>query len=68
MKKKLQKKISLTRETLRNLSGHEVQGVFGGTGTCCNSSDPGTDTCTCHSRFCSRVNCTALCTDLTDCC
>jgi hypothetical protein len=42
MKKQLQmKKFSLHKETLRNLSGHEMAGVAGGfTRTCCNSSDP----------------------------
>jgi hypothetical protein len=62
MKKKLQKKISLTRETLRDLSGHEVKDVFGGTGTCCNSSDPSVDTCTGAS-----CNCSARCSALTGC-
>jgi hypothetical protein len=63
MKKKLQKKISLTRETLRDLSGHEAREVAGGfTHLCCNSSDPSVDTCTGAS-----CNCSARCSALTAC-
>ena len=44
--KKLQKKLSLNKETLRNLSGQELQGIVGGvTITCCNSSTETGDTC-----------------------
>lgn len=44
--KKLNKKLSLSKETLRNLSGHELQGIVGGvTITCCNSSTETGDTC-----------------------
>jgi hypothetical protein len=55
MKKQL-KKLSLSKETLRNLSGHEMKGVVGGvTNTCCNSSGGTVDTCTptCNTRWCS---------------
>jgi hypothetical protein len=64
--KKLQKKLTLSRETLRNLSGHELQGIVGGvTNTCCNSSSETGDSCvTCNAS--SR--CTAYCTSLTACC
>lgn len=59
MKKQL-KKLSLSKETLRNLSGHEMQGVVGGvTASCCNSSGETGDTC--PSCYCSE-RCTSLCT------
>ena len=60
MKKKL-KKLSLTKETLRNLSGHEMKGVPGGiSNTCCNSSGDYTIvTCgvICNSRICESEYC-----------
>lgn len=57
--KKLQKKLSLNKETLRNLSGHELQGIVGGvTASCCNSSTETGDTCaTCHiTNHCTTTN------------
>ena len=60
MKKKL-KKLSLSKETLRNLSGHEMKGVPGGiSNTCCNSSGDYTiETCTptCNTRICGTEYC-----------
>jgi len=60
MNKKI-KKLSLTKETLRNLSGHEMKGVAGGiSNTCCNSSGDYTIvTCgpACNSRRCDTVDC-----------
>jgi hypothetical protein len=57
--KKLQKKLSLSKETLRNLSGHEMQGIVGGvTNTCCNSSTETGDSCPhCVTDFCTRFGC-----------
>lgn len=54
--KKLQTKLTLSKETLRNLSGHEMQGIVGGvTMSCCNSSTETGDSClTCNvSTRCS---------------
>ena len=49
------KKLSLSKETLRNLSGHELKGVVGGvTISCCNSSD--------ISDTCPSCRCSAFCT------
>jgi acid phosphatase family membrane protein YuiD len=59
MKKQL-KKLSLSKETLRNLSGHELKGVVGGvTMGCCNSSD--------ISETCPSCRCTAACQPTWDC-
>jgi hypothetical protein len=60
MKKQLQRKISLNKETLRNLSGREMIGVAGGiTATCCNSSDQTYATCGGYScRHCASDTCT----------
>ena len=57
--KKLQKKLSLSKETLRNLSGHELQGIVGGvTITCCNSSTETGDSCPfCATDKCTRFGC-----------
>ncbi len=58
--KKLQKKLSLSKETLRNLSGQELQGIVGGvTVTCCNSSTETGESCV--SCACSS-RCTGTCT------
>ena len=61
MKKKLQKKITLRKETLRDLSGHEMGGVAAGvfTATCCNSSNDTSlaGSCVgCDSQHCSFIN------------
>ena len=59
--KKLPKKLTLSKETLRNLSGHELQGIVGGvTFTCCNSSTETGDTC-------SSCNCSTRCSMLGGC-
>ena len=61
--KKLQKKLSLSKETLRNLSGQELQGIVGGvTMSCCNSSSETGDTCvTCNASARCTVYCTSSC-------
>lgn len=50
MKKQISRKISLSKETLRNLSEREIEGVVGGTFTrlCCSggASSCCTDDCT----------------------
>lgn len=57
--KKLQKKLTLSKETLRNLSGQEMQGIVGGvTYTCCNSSTETGDSCPhCATDWCTRFSC-----------
>jgi hypothetical protein len=58
MKKQVQKKISLHKETLRNLSGRELKEVAGMTGSCCNSSDHTIETCSGAScRICYTEAC-----------
>ena len=60
MKKRIEKKLSLSKETLRNLSERELGNVIGGgttqTGTCCSggaSSCCTDDSCvTCNSLTC----------------
>jgi hypothetical protein len=49
MKKRIEKKLSLSRETLHNLSEREIEGVVGGaTGHCGGSSSSCTyETCAC---------------------
>lgn len=63
MRKQIRKRLSLSKETLRNLSERELAGVVGGacTGTCCNSCPPET----CRSD-CQCV--TDACTELSNCC
>lgn len=61
MKKQLRKRLSLSKETLRNLSEREMSGVVGGiTQTCCNSCSDGCDTqlsdCRCPSQFCTELS------------
>jgi hypothetical protein len=54
MKKQIKKKLSLSKETLRNLSERELAGVVGATGSpCCNSC---TDYSVCFR--CVTDNCT----------
>lgn len=53
MKKRIEKKLSLSRETLRDLSEREMREVAGGapTGICGgNSSFCSDDTCACATR------------------
>jgi hypothetical protein len=48
MKKRIEKKLSLSRETLRSLSEREIEGVVGGlTRFCGTSSSCSYDTCVC---------------------
>jgi len=63
MKKQITKKLSLSKETLRNLSEREMVGVVGGfSRTCCNSCTDWSD-CSCPTD-----TCTDTCTDLSKCC
>jgi hypothetical protein len=63
MKRQIQKRLTLSKETLRNLSEREMQGAVGGatfTGLCCSggvSSCCTDDSCagTCHSA-CSQAS------------
>lgn len=60
MKKQIHKKLSLSKETLRNLSERELAGVVGGacTATCCNSCPPATcrSDCQCATDFCTNAS------------
>lgn len=49
MKKQLQKRLQLSKETLRNLSERELQGVAGGATTTCGGTT--SDTCTYDTCF-----------------
>jgi len=52
MKKKLNERLSLSKETLRNLSEREMEGVVGGLTRLCTATDGAgcTDTCpSCNS-------------------
>lgn len=60
MKKQIERRLSLSKETLRNLSERELGGVFGGgpTQTCCNSCSDGCPgpTSSCQSDICTDVS------------
>lgn len=65
MKKQLGKKLALSKETLRNLSDHQLEGVAGGvTQGCASTSSSGNCTGTivsdCH---CPTDHCTQFCTN-----
>ena len=67
MKRKIQKKLVLNKETLRMLSGPTLRfaaGGFGESKALCNTSN-----CTegCHTTECTQ-ECTQLCTQNTNCC
>lgn len=60
MKKRLEKKLSLNKETLRNLSEREMQDVVGGATRLCSgtSSSCTYDTCvTCECGTTTSLNC-----------
>jgi hypothetical protein len=65
MKRQIQKKLTLSKETLRNLSDREMQGAAGGggtfTGLCCSG---GASSC-CTDDTC--VSC-GTCSQYTSCC
>ena len=57
MKKKFNDKLTLNRETLRNLTGLDMKGAVGGftEGTCGTGASNPTDTCeTCVGPSCRR--------------
>ena len=58
MKKRPEKKLSLSKETLRNLIDRDLQGIFGGVTTTdpCPSAAEGC-TGSCESFRCSRTIC-----------
>jgi hypothetical protein len=65
MKRQLQKKLTLSKETLRNLSEREMQGAVGGatfTGLCCSG---GASSC-CTDDSC--VSCASHCSQASACC
>ena len=58
MKRTIQKKLTLNKETLHNLSEREMQGANGGatfTGFCCSGGNSSccTDSCTSHAQVCT---------------
>jgi hypothetical protein len=55
--KKINKRLSLSKETLRNLSERELTGVAGGATTTCSGT---TSSCTYDS--CNTCECTSPCT------
>lgn len=60
MKKRIEKKLSLSRETLRNLSERELAGVLGGESRWCGSggtSSSCTDTCATCECTTTTTNC-----------
>ena len=62
MKKQLGMKLSLSKETLRNLSERELAGAVGGaTTTCCGTTSGCTYASECHCQ-------TDTCTQLSNCC
>ena len=60
MKKRIEKKLSFSKETLRNLSERDLEGAAGGATTTCGG--PTSDTCTNDSiaTCASSVGCTQL--------
>jgi hypothetical protein len=61
MKKQIARKISLSKDTLRNLSERDMTGVVGGstfTGLCCSG---GASSC-CTDDTCATNACTSPCT------
>ena len=58
MKKRLEKKLSLSKETLRNLSERELTGIVGGlTRFCSTISECSNDSCvTCAGSACTTTS------------
>jgi len=56
MKKRIEKKLSLSKETLRNLSERELNGVVGGLSRFCSQSDCSNVSCiTCAGGACTTT-------------
>lgn len=64
MKKRIEKKLSFSKETLRNLSERDMNGVAGGATTTCG----GTTSDTCTNDTCASCACSVGCTQLSRCC
>lgn len=64
MKKRIEKKLSFSKETLRNLSERDLEGAAGGATTTCG----GTTSDTCTNDTCASCNVTTACTQLSRCC
>jgi len=56
MKKQITKKLSLSKETLRNLSERELSGVMGGFSGGCQNSDTDWSDCSCITETCTRIS------------
>ncbi len=66
MKKQIGRRLSLSKETLRNLSERELAAAVGGaTTTCCGTTSGCTYASECH---CATDSCTGYTTDCSNCC